>query len=101
MELSTDNLPAWSANEAKLRFGALLDRLVGEGPQRIMRNGREVAILVRPKDWRPAQSAFVSLCAPGFEVALSDAAVDTLFALDLAPGAPARLEADHEGLEGA
>jgi prevent-host-death family protein len=43
--------PSWAIAEAKARFSELIDRVLHDGPQRITRKGREVAVVVATEEW--------------------------------------------------
>lgn len=47
----------FTANEAKTRFGELLDR-VQRGPVRVTRRGRVVGVMVSPEDYAAMQAFY-------------------------------------------
>ena len=103
MEDIAGDLPCWTANEAKTRFGAMLDQAIFQGPQRISRAGAETAVLVRVQDWRPAGPPTVGLCAlleaASQELVLTEMEIETLFVLDPTPVRSAPLDALQPGAE--
>ena len=46
---------AWSVQEAKARFGELIESCIATGPQLITEHGVEVAVLVPIAQWRQMQ----------------------------------------------
>ncbi|MDP2419446.1 MAG: type II toxin-antitoxin system Phd/YefM family antitoxin [Hydrogenophaga sp.] len=42
----------WPVQDAKARFSQILNACLVEGPQMIIRNGAEVAVLVSAQEWR-------------------------------------------------
>ena len=50
-------MQAWSVEDAKARFGELLDACLAKGPQMVSRRGTEAAVLVPVSEWRRLQSA--------------------------------------------
>ena len=50
-------MQAWSFEDAKARFGELLDACLAKGPQMVSRRGTEAAVLVPVSEWRRLQSA--------------------------------------------
>jgi len=47
----------WQMQEAKARFGELLDASLREGPQVVARDGKEMAVLVPIDEWKRLQAA--------------------------------------------
>ena len=46
-------MPAtWSVQEAKNRFGELIERARREGPQHVARRGKEAAVVLSAEDYR-------------------------------------------------
>ena len=45
-------MPSWPVQDAKARFGELLDDCLSQGPQLVTRRGAEVAVLVSVDEWR-------------------------------------------------
>ena len=50
-------MQAWSVQDAKACFSALLDACLSAGPQMVTRRGAEAAVLVPAAPWRQMQSA--------------------------------------------
>ena len=48
---------SWQLQDAKARFGEFLDAALNKGPQIVLHNGAEVAVLVPIDEWRRLQSA--------------------------------------------
>jgi prevent-host-death family protein len=48
-----------SANEAKTRFGELLDR-IQRGPVQVTRHGRRVGVIVPPQDYAAMRAFYVN-----------------------------------------
>jgi prevent-host-death family protein len=46
----------WQMQEAKARFGELLDASLREGPQVVARDGKEMAVLVPIDEWKRLQA---------------------------------------------
>ncbi len=51
----------WQMQEAKARFGELLDASLREGPQVVARDGKDIAVLVPIDEWKRLQAAVSSL----------------------------------------
>jgi prevent-host-death family protein len=47
----------WPVQDAKARFGELLEASLNEGPQIVTRRGVEAAVLVPFEEWRRSQSS--------------------------------------------
>jgi antitoxin Phd len=47
----------WPVQDAKARFGELLDTCLREGPQIVTKRGAEAAVLMPMGDWRRLQHA--------------------------------------------
>jgi antitoxin Phd len=82
---------AWSLAEAKAKFSEVVERARTQGPQRVTRNGKPVAVVVSEADWEEVsvrRKSFVeALLDPAARV-LTDEEVDTLFARDPDVGRP-------------
>jgi prevent-host-death family protein len=82
---------AWSLAEAKAKFSEVVERARTQGPQRVTRNGKPVAVVVSDADWEEVsvrRKSFVeALLDPAARV-LTDEEVDTLFARDPDVGRP-------------
>ena len=86
----------WSATEAKAKFGEVVDRARTEGPQHVVRNGREVAVVLSAAEFerlsgvkpKPKRSVIDVLTDPSIRGLLTDEEVDTLFARDKDIGRP-------------
>jgi len=48
---------SWQVQDAKARFGELLDATIARGPQLLTRRGVEMAVLVPFKEWCRLQQA--------------------------------------------
>jgi len=85
---------AWSLAEAKAKFSEVVERARTQGPQRVTRNGKPVAVVVSDADWEEVsvrRKSFVeALLDPAARV-LTDEEVDTLFARDPDVGRPIKL----------
>lgn len=42
----------WTVDDAKARFGELLDACLAEGPQMVIERGEEAAVLLSMQEWR-------------------------------------------------
>lgn len=47
----------WSIQNAKARFGELLEACLSQGPQMVTKQGSEAAVLVSVDEWRRLQAA--------------------------------------------
>lgn len=47
----------WNVQDAKSRFGELLDACVSEGPQLVMRHGIDTAMMVSIAEWQRLNNA--------------------------------------------
>jgi prevent-host-death family protein len=85
---------AWSLAEAKAKFSEVVERARTQGPQRVTRNGKPVAVVVSEAEWEEVsvrRRSFVdALLDPAARV-LTDEEVDTLFARDPDVGRPIEL----------
>lgn len=50
------DLPRWTAQDAKARFGKLLEATLRDGPQIVTKRGAEAAVLVPIAEWRRLQA---------------------------------------------
>lgn len=41
----------WQVKDARAHFSALLDKALSEGPQTVLRNGKEVVVVVSVEEW--------------------------------------------------
>jgi prevent-host-death family protein len=48
---------AWAVQDAKAKFGELLDACLRDGPQMVTRRGVEAAVLVPIEEWRRLKQA--------------------------------------------
>ena len=48
-------MASWQAQDAKARFNEILDASIKDGPQVIVRDGSETAVLVSMKEWKRHQ----------------------------------------------
>jgi prevent-host-death family protein len=51
------NMRAWKAHDAKAQFSELLNACLKDGPQSVIRNGVETAVLVPIEEWRRLRQA--------------------------------------------
>lgn len=47
----------WTVDDAKARFGEMLDTCLSEGSQMVFRDGEEAAVLVPQEEWRRVRDA--------------------------------------------
>lgn len=55
--MAVDQYKRWTVQDAKARFGELLEASLNEGPQIVTRQGVETAVLVPFEEWRRLQSS--------------------------------------------
>ena len=46
----------WQVQEAKAKFSELVQKAIDEGPQRVTRHGKEVAVVLSADEYRKLQS---------------------------------------------
>lgn len=77
----------WSAAEAKAKFSEVVTKAEKDGPQMILRNGREAALVVSLEDWSKLEkrrSLLDVMADPSFSV-LEPEEVQELFGRDRGP----------------
>ena len=42
---------AWQVKDARAHFSALIERALAEGPQMVLRNGKEAVVVVSVEEW--------------------------------------------------